>query len=82
MTNLISLFPNPSQTGIFQVEANAASLQECESVLIFNHENKQVKYISVSSMPNTIDLSELPAGQYLVVFRFSDSEILKKVIAL
>jgi len=82
LTNLISLFPNPSQTGIFQVEVKATSLQECESILIINHENKQVKYMSVSSIPNNIDLSELAAGQYFVVFRFSDSEVLKKVIIL
>jgi hypothetical protein len=81
-TNLISLFPNPSQTGIFQVEVKGARFQECESILIFNHENKQVKVMSVSRVPKSIDLSELPAGQYLVVFRFSDNEILKKVIVL
>jgi hypothetical protein len=82
-TDIIHLYPNPSQTGIFQVKVNNMGILQCHSIIVLNQENKQVDYLKVKAIPYFIDLRDMPAGQYSIVFEFADgNNVVKRVITL
>jgi hypothetical protein len=62
-TELISVYPNPSSTGIFNLNIN--SKDSFSEILIFSQEGKLIEQISKRLDQNTIlDMSHLPAGSY------------------
>jgi hypothetical protein len=83
MTEIINLFPNPSRSGIFQLEVNTTETINCQSISILNQENRQVKYMKVETLPYVIDLSDMSAGHYSIVFELDEGRnVIKKVITL
>lgn len=80
LIQLLSVYPNPSE-GVINID-----LSDYESTLnqvnVFNIVGKQVASIPVNADLVRHDLSDLPAGIYLLTFEFADRPAISQKIAL
>ncbi|MEI6682923.1 MAG: T9SS type A sorting domain-containing protein [Bacteroidota bacterium] len=81
--NMVKIYPNPSP-GQFTIDFGAEPMAGTTPVSILTSQGGCVKTINVARGSQTVraDLSDLPAGLYLVSFLTRDSRVVKKVIIL
>jgi hypothetical protein len=80
----ISIYPNPSDDGHYSLEINDAF--DLNSIKVYDIFGKTVKEISINSLNKeniiALDLSNHPAGVYLVHFISSSEYVVSKIIRL
>jgi hypothetical protein len=74
-TNSFSLYPNPTSTGTITI---SSSNSDSMTVAVFDILGKQVKNEKVSN--NTLDVSNLKAGVYIVKISQNDASTTKKLV--
>ena len=66
------VYPNPT-TGIFYIDS-----PEQETVMIFNIAGQFVKSVNLKAGKNTVDITTLPVGLYILKAKMSSHKIIKK----
>ena len=79
LNNTLVMYPNPSEDGMITIKLNNASDLEGASVIVYNLTGKVV-YKSILDTTNTLDLSHIQSGMYLVNVNTSKSTITKKLV--
>lgn len=75
----LSLFPNPSETGVFTLDLNGK--KGMEYVQLFTLDGKLLRQETVTHTGQQIDLSNLVNGVYIALF-FGQNEIIKRSITI
>lgn len=77
----IQVFPNPSETGLFNLKLSGELFRDIESVQAYNNQGKSVGFwtnsdLRFNSVTETFSLSlaDLPSGTYFVVTSMKDSQ--------
>lgn len=79
----ISVFPNPSTTGVFDLEIRGANAQKGLDVEVMNNLGQRV-YVGTArdNFTNALDLSRLATGLYHLKVRTGDDYVLRQIFIL
>jgi hypothetical protein len=80
MMRAVSIFPNPSTTGVFDLEIHGANAQKGLDVEVVNNLGQRV-YVGTArdNFTNRLDLSNLATGLYHLKVRAGDDYMLRQV---
>ena len=74
----LKVYPNPSQD---RVTIDLPSeLNNNVNITVLNAQGKQVQTQVINAQSNTLDISDLQAGVYLIQFTYDDSRIVKRFV--
>ena len=82
MSNLINVYPNPNNNGIFELNSSQLNRDENYKITIYNLLGKLVFEKSLNFVDDSINLKKHPKGIYFLHINFKNQSIIKKLIYL